>query len=113
LSTDPTKTRDKRVNLIKTLRRWAKVSPHLAEDERPRRLAMLDRAESALDDWKSRSIENKKCFDILVDQVRAHPLDYAVIRSIRQKAPPSPDGNSIGAILAGMGGWFHGGGRAP
>ncbi len=61
--------------------------------------------------WKARSAEDKRCFDIFVDQVKKHPLDAATIRSLRQKAPPAPKG--IGAILAGMGGWFHGGGRAP
>jgi hypothetical protein len=39
----PGEVKAKRANLIKTLRRWARLSPHLDEDERLPRLQMLDR----------------------------------------------------------------------
>jgi hypothetical protein len=90
----------KRENLIKTLRRWSRLSPRLDEDERLPRLQMLDRAEFALDDWASRSIEDKRCFDILAARARASPLDDQVIAWVRRAEKPS-DGElrPIGQVL--------------
>ena len=98
--------REKRRNLIKTVRRWVKTSPDLAEDERPYRLALLDRCEAQVDNWWTRSKEDQRAFDLLVARVRARPLDVAIVRSLRQQPRP-PDDNSIGAILASQG-WYHG-----
>jgi hypothetical protein len=86
----PGEIRVKRANLIKTLRRWARLSSRLDEDERLPRLQMLDRAELALDDWDSRSIEDKRCFDILAARARASPLDYQVISWVRKTETPQP-----------------------
>jgi len=80
----------KRANLIKTLRRWARLSPRLAEDERLPRLQMLDRAEFALDDWDRRPVEDKRCFDILAARARASPLDDQVISWVRKAETPQP-----------------------
>ena len=97
---------NKRSNMIKSLRRWATLSPALPDAERPHRLAMLDRAEAMLDDWYGRSPEDRRCYDLLAAQARAKPLDAAIVRSLRQQPRP-PDDNSIGAILASQG-WYHG-----
>jgi hypothetical protein len=87
----------KRSNLIKSLRRWAALSPALPDSERPHRLAMLDRAEAALDDWCDRPAEDKRCFELLVTRARAMPLAGVVVQSVTQK----PVGMaSIGAILS-------------
>jgi hypothetical protein len=86
----PGESRVKRANLIKTLRRWARLSLRLDEDERLPRLQMLDRAESALDDWDRRSIEDKRCFDILAARARASPLDDQVISWVRKAETPQP-----------------------
>ena len=99
-------TCNKRSNMIKSLKRWATLSPTLPDAERPHRLAMLDRAEAMLDDWYGRSPEDRRCYDLLAAQARAKPLDAAIVRSLRQQ-PRSPDDNSIGAILASQG-WYHG-----
>jgi hypothetical protein len=107
LSPDPTKTRDIRTNLLITVERWIEFSPRSPEDQQPHWRAMLERAKAALDNWKARSAEDRLCFDNLVKLVRKHPLDHAITRSLRQKPPPAPKG--IAAIIAGMGGWFHGG----
>ena len=98
--------RNKRLNLIKTARRWVKASPDLAEDERPYRLVLLNRCEAQVDNWWGRSKEDQRAFDLLVARVRAKPLDAAIVRSLRQQPRP-PDDNSIGAILASQG-WYHG-----
>jgi hypothetical protein len=86
----PDEIRIKRANLIKTLRRWARLSSHLDEDARLPRLQMLDRAELALADWDSRSIEDKRCFDILAARARASPLDDQVILWVRRAEAPQP-----------------------
>jgi hypothetical protein len=86
----PAEIKVKRANLIKTLRRWARLSPHLDEDARLPRLQMLDRAELALADWDSRSIEDKRCFDILAARARASPLDDQVISWVRKAETPQP-----------------------
>lgn len=88
--------RAKRVNMIKTLRRWAQLSPHLPESERPHRLALLDRAEATLDDWGRRPAEDRRCFEMLVHRARAQPLDGAVADSLRQRPVGMP---TIGALL--------------
>ncbi|MBV8890688.1 MAG: hypothetical protein JO266_01705 [Acidobacteria bacterium] len=86
----------KRVNMIKSLRRWCEVSPHLADDERPHRLQMLARAEGMLDNWAGRSREDRACFEILVTRSKAMPLDTRVVQSLTQR----PLGMSaIGAFL--------------
>jgi hypothetical protein len=99
-------TRNKRLSMIRTARRWAENSPDLAEDERPYRSALLDRCEAQVDNWWTRSKEDQRAFDLLVARARAKPLDAAIIRSLRQRPRP-PDDNSIGAILASQG-WYHG-----
>ena len=92
--------RAKRANLIKTLRRWARLSPRLAEDERLPRLQMLDRAEFALDDWDNRSPEDKRCFDLLAERARASPLDDQVISWVRAVERPQQRGfRPLGQLL--------------
>ncbi|MBV8736952.1 MAG: helix-turn-helix domain-containing protein [Alphaproteobacteria bacterium] len=98
--------RKKRVSMLVGLRRWVQLSPALPDGERPHRLALLDRAEAALDDWYGRSPEDRQCFEFLVARVRAKPLDAAIVRSLRQQPRP-PDDDSIGAILASQG-WYYG-----
>jgi hypothetical protein len=93
--------RAKRVNLIKSLRRWSALSPHLPDDERPHRLAMLDRAEASLDVWHGRSAEDRRCFELLVHQARGRPLDGAVTASLRQRPVEM---HTIGAVLPVLGG---------
>jgi hypothetical protein len=89
-------TRAKRVSLIRSLRRWVQLSPYLPDNERPHRLAMLDRAEAALDDWHARPAEDRRCFEMLVARMRAMPLVGAVVDSLRQV----PVGmQTIGAFL--------------
>ena len=88
--------RAKRANLIMSLRRWVQLSPHLPDGERGHRLAMLDRAEAALDDWHARPAEDKRCFELLVARMRAMPLADAVVDSLRQ----APIGmRAVGAFL--------------
>jgi hypothetical protein len=109
VSTDRTKNqktdlshehRAKRVNLIKTLRRWAMLSPHLPDAERGHRLALLDRCEASLDNWRSRSAEDRRCFELLVMRARAMPLAGAVVQSLTQR----PVGMApIGAVLPVLG----------
>jgi hypothetical protein len=90
------KTRNKRVNMIKSLRRWAELSPHLEDDERPHRLRMLERAETSLDAWCSRSQEDKRCLDRLVAMMRSRPLEPACLQSLAQR----PVGlRAIGMVL--------------
>jgi hypothetical protein len=91
----------KRANLIKTLRRWARLSPHLDEDERLPRLQMLDRAVFALDDWDCRSTEDKRCFDILAARARASPLDDQVISWVRQAEKPGGGFRPLGEVITG------------
>jgi DUF971 family protein len=101
-------TRNKRQNLIKTLRRWVQLSPALPDGERPHRLAMLDRAEAALDDWQGRTAEDRRCFEMLVTRARAMPLAGAVVQSLAQR----PAGMApIGAVLAGISSMLPG--RSP
>jgi hypothetical protein len=88
--------RAKRANMIKTLRRWVQLSPALPDGERPHRLAMLDRAEASLDDWRGRPAEDRRCFEMLVTRARAMPLAGAVVQSLAQRpASMAP----IGAVL--------------
>jgi hypothetical protein len=88
--------RAKRANMIKTLRRWAALSPCLPDAERPHRLAMLDRAEAHLDCWHARPAEDRRCFELLVHRARAQPLEGACLQSLRQR----PVGMApIGAVL--------------
>jgi hypothetical protein len=88
--------RAKRVNLIKSLRRWVQLSPALPDSERAHRQAMLDRAAAAVDTWRTRSPEDQRCFERLVALARACPLDGAVTDSLRQQ----PLGmTTIGALL--------------
>jgi hypothetical protein len=88
--------RAKRANLIKSLRRWAALSPALPESERPHRLAMLDRAEASLDCWHARPAEDRRCFEMLVHQARGRPLEGACLQSLRQR----PAGmRTIGMVL--------------
>lgn len=103
---------EKRRNLIKTLRRWTEASLHSAEDQQRYRLAMLDRAEERLDDWRGRSPEDQRCFEWLVDQARAKPLDAAIVRSLGQRPRP-PDANSLGALLVRQGWTGHASERRP
>jgi hypothetical protein len=92
--------RAKRSNMIKSLKRWVELSPHLTDSERPHRLAVLDRAEAALDNWGRRSAEDKRCFEMLVGRARVRPLDSTVTDSLRQR----PVGMaSIGAFLPAFG----------
>ena len=84
----PGEAKAKRKNMITTLRRWSRLSPRLDEDERLPRLQMLDRAEFALDAWDARSIEDKRCFDILAARARASPLDDQVILWVRRAETP-------------------------
>jgi hypothetical protein len=79
-------TRNKRVSMIVSLRRWVQLSPALPDSERPHRLAMLDRAEAALDDWRGRPAEDRRCFELLVARARAMPLAGAVVQSLTQRA---------------------------
>jgi hypothetical protein len=83
-------TRAKRVSLIKTLRRWVELSPHLPDAERPHRLAMLARAEAALDDWRNRPAEDRRCFELLVMRARAMPLAGVVVQSLAQRVVGMP-----------------------
>jgi hypothetical protein len=89
-------TRAKRQNLIKTLRRWVNLSPHLPESERPHRLSMLDRAETHLDNWAGRLAEDRRCFELLVMRMRGRPLDAAVVDSLRQRPLRMP---ALGAFI--------------
>jgi hypothetical protein len=93
-------TRNKRQNLIKTLRRWVQLSPALPDGERSHRLGMLDRAETALDDWHNRPAEDRRCFELLVMRARAMPLAGAVVQSLAQRAAGMAP---IGVVLAGIG----------
>lgn len=93
--------RAKRVSLIRSLRRWVQLSPHLPDSERRHRLTMLDRAEAHLDCWHTRSAEDRRCFEMLVLQARSRPLDSAVVNSLRQQ-PFGP--RSLGAFLPMLGG---------
>jgi hypothetical protein len=88
--------RAKRMNMIKTLRRWAALSPCLPDAERPHRLAMLDRAEAHLDCWHARPAEDRRCFELLVHRARAQPLEGACLQSLRQQ----PGGmRALGMVL--------------
>lgn len=92
--------RNKRQNMIKSLRRWAELSPHLDDQERSHRLNMLKRAESALDNWAGRTAEDKRAFEILVSRSRSRPLDGACVQSLRQQ----PVGlRALGALLPAIG----------
>jgi hypothetical protein len=96
-----TERRNKRINLIKTARRWVEASPDLAEDERPYRLLLLDRCEAQVDDWWGRSKEDQRAFDLLIARARAAPLAGAVVDSLRQ----APLGmRAIGMVLPVLGG---------
>ena len=100
-------TRAKRANMIKSLRRWSALSPHLPNDERPHRLALLDRCEAQINDWSGRSEQDRQAFELLVARVRARPLDPAVTQSLRQQPRPPAD-NALGEILKRQD-WFRGG----
>ena len=90
-------TRNKRQNMLRSLRRWCQLSPALSDGERQHRLAVLDRAEASLDDWGRRSVEDRRCFEMLVTRARAMPLDGTVADSLRQR----PIGMAaIGAFLS-------------
>jgi hypothetical protein len=93
-------TRNKRVSMLCSLRRWVQLSPALPDSERPHRLAMLSRAEAALDNWRSRPAEDKRCFELLVARARAMPLAGAVVDSLTQRSVGMAP---IGAVLAGLG----------
>jgi hypothetical protein len=97
----PAAIKVKRANLIKTLRRWARLSPRLDEDERLPRLQMLDRAEFALDAWDSRGPEDKRCFDILAARARASPLDDQVVTWVRQAERGGGGLRPLGYVLNG------------
>jgi len=86
--------------MLCSLRRWVQLSPALSDSERPHRLAMLSRAEAALDDWRSRPAEDKRCFELLVARARAMPLAGAVVDSLTQRSVGMAP---IGAVLAGLG----------
>jgi hypothetical protein len=101
------KSRAKRMNLIKSLRRWVELSPHLADSERQHRLAMLDRAEAQLDDWHNRSREDKACFELLVPRARRFPLDGSCLQSLAQ---PALGMTAIGMVLPILGSMA---GKAP
>jgi hypothetical protein len=90
--------RAKRVNMIRTLRRWSALSPCLPDAERPHRLAMLDRAEASLDAWHCRSPEDRRCFELLVRRARELPLEARIEQSLRQR----PVGmRALGMVLPG------------
>jgi hypothetical protein len=90
--------RAKRVNMIRTLRRWSALSPCLPDAERPHRLAMLDRAEASLDAWHDRSPEDRRCFELLVRRARELPLEARIEQSLRQR----PVGmRALGMVLPG------------
>jgi hypothetical protein len=93
-------TRNKRMSMIRSLRRWCELSPALPDSERPHRLGVLDRAEAALDDWCSRSREDRACFELLVTRSKARPLDGACVQSLRQRPPGM---SSIAAFLPVLG----------
>jgi len=65
--------RRKRANMLKTLRRWVHTNTPVAE--RADVLAMLGRAEYALDDWASRSLADKHWLDMLKRKADRRPLD--------------------------------------
>ena len=93
--------RAKRVNLIKTLRRWATLSPYLPDAERGHRLAVLDRCEASLDNWHGRPVEDRKCFEMMVARAKAMPLEPACVQSLAQRPVEMMP---IGAILPVLGG---------
>jgi hypothetical protein len=97
---DVSERRAKRQNLITGLKRWAAVSPHLPDDERPHRLALLDRAAAMLDDWRGRPAEDQRAFELLVARARAAPLAGAVVQSLQQQ-PLGP--RSLAAFLPVLG----------
>jgi hypothetical protein len=71
--------RNKRFNMIKTLRRWVLSSPHQDEGTRADCLAMLGRAEYALDDWDSRSLGDKHWINELKRKADRLPLDEQTV----------------------------------
>jgi hypothetical protein len=89
-------TRNKRVSLLVSLRRWCEMSPELPDSEREHRLSVLDRAGGMLDNWSGRSPDDKRCLEMLITRARAMPLDGALTDSLRQ----APVGmRAIGAFL--------------
>jgi hypothetical protein len=89
-------TRNKRVIMLCSLRRWVQLSPYLPDAEREHRLALLDRCEASLDNWRGRPTEDRRCFELLVMRARATPLAGAVVQSLTQR----PVGMApIGAVL--------------
>jgi hypothetical protein len=93
-------TRNKRVSMIVGLRRWCELSPALPDAERSHRLQMLDRAAAALDDWRGRPAEDRRCFELLVTRARAMPLEPACVQSLAQRTVGM---TAIGALLPVLG----------
>jgi hypothetical protein len=92
-------TRNKRVSMIRSLKRWVELSPVLPDSERGHRLGVLDRCAAQLDRWGARSPEDRRCFELLVSRARARPLAGAVVQSLAQR----PVGMAaIGAVLPTM-----------
>jgi hypothetical protein len=77
--------RAKRVNMIKSLKRWCELSPVLPDSERGHRLGVLDRCAAQIDRWSARSPEDKRCFELLVSRARAMPLEPACVQSLAQR----------------------------
>lgn len=101
--------RAKRENLIVTLRRWARFAPELADDARLPRLAMLDRAAAALDNWEAgRTAADKVAFEALARDAARRPLDLFTVAQIRaaERGMATRD-PGLDQIMA-KAGWFHG-----
>lgn len=71
--------RAKRLNMIKTLRRWVVSSPHQCQEDQADYLTMLGRAEYALDDWNSRTLADKHWLDQLKRKADRLPLDEQTV----------------------------------
>jgi len=98
--TDVSLTRTKRVNMIRSLRRWVLLSPALPDDERGHRLALLDRTAAALDCWHARPEPDRRCFELLVARAHRFPLEPACVQSLRQRPLGMP---SLAAVLPALG----------
>jgi hypothetical protein len=91
----PGEIRAKRANLIKTLARWVRYSGQLEVDEQAHRLAMLARAETALDCWDERPGEDKRAFDFLDTRARRCPLTRDMVLACEQAERDAAKGKMI------------------
>jgi hypothetical protein len=106
LTPEQQERRAKRLNRIKTMRRWVQHSPDSVAEDRAARLQLLDRAELAVDNWSGRLLADKRAFEALLVQVERRPLDAKLTEAARQVERGQAPDPGFAAMLARQG-WFR------